>query len=167
MPESVNDYRDTVKSWGLVGVDRNGNYQLIFGENKNSKNEDFKTTIYLVPRQKNNEPKSRATYTLYRATSNTSRGCAIYIDGVIVSGTGYEETLEITRRAKVTIENTAGSSVNLSLSKIKVLIDGTREIISSEQVNIGYRGSYTFTMNSDMVFDVWTTAINPSDPMPM
>lgn len=167
LPESVNDYSDRVKSWGLVGIDRNGNRQLIFGENKNSKNENFKTTIYLVPRQKNNEPKSRATYTLYRATSNTSRGCAIYIDGVIVSGTGYEETLEITRRAKVTIENTAGSSVNLSLSKIKVLIDGTREIISSEQVNIGYRGSYTFAMNSDMVFDVWTTAINPSDPMPM
>ncbi len=167
LPESVNDYSDRVKSWGLVGVDRNGNRQLIFGENKNSKNENFKTTIYLVPRQKNNEPKSRATYTLYRATSNTSRGCAIYVDGVIVSGTGYEETLEITRRAKVTIENTAGSSVNLSLSKIKVLIDGTREIISSEQVNIGYRGSYTFAMNLDMVFDVWTTAINPSDPMPM
>lgn len=167
LPESVNDYGDRVKSWGLVGVDRNGNRQLIFGENKNSKNENFKTTIYLVPRQKNNEPKSRATYTLYRATSNTSRGCAIYVDGVIVSGTGYEETLEITRRAKVTIENTAASSVNLSLSKIKVLIDGTREIISSEQVNIGYRGSYTFAMNSDMVFDVWTTAINPSDPMPM
>lgn len=52
LPEIINNDSD-VKSWGLVGVDRNGNYQLIFGENKNSKNEDFKTAIYLVAKKKN------------------------------------------------------------------------------------------------------------------
>ena len=64
LPSSVNDNPDNTKSWGLVGVDRNGNYQLIFGENKNSKNEAFLTTIYLVAMKKNNEPSSRATYKL-------------------------------------------------------------------------------------------------------
>lgn len=53
LPSSVNDNPDNTKSWGLVGVDRNGNYQLIFGENKNSRNEAFVTSIYLVAMRKN------------------------------------------------------------------------------------------------------------------
>lgn len=52
LPSSVNDYIDATKSWGLVGIDKNGNRQLIFGENKNAQNEAFLTTIYMVPIQK-------------------------------------------------------------------------------------------------------------------
>lgn len=63
LPASVNDTIEgkVAKSWGLVGKDRNGNWQLIFGENKNSKemSSEFDTTIYLVARRKNNEPQSR------------------------------------------------------------------------------------------------------------
>ena len=39
-------------SWAFCGKDRNGNWQLIFGENKQSLNESFNKTLYLVCRAK-------------------------------------------------------------------------------------------------------------------
>lgn len=164
LPSSINDYIDVTKSWGLVGIDKNGNSQLIFGENKNAKNEAFDTTIYLVPLQKNNEPKSRATYTLTRAHDSTSVACDIYVDGELTHGIEYGSSMEIRRYANVTIYNSynISSSVNLSISKVK-----GNEIVSSEEIRIKRGESYTFTLTGDMVFDVWTTGSsgggNPGD----
>lgn len=56
LPEVVT--RPSTISWGLAGLDRNGNYQLIFGENKKGY-EPFSNKIYLVAKKKNNEPQSR------------------------------------------------------------------------------------------------------------
>lgn len=86
LPSSVNSYIDNTKSWGLVGIDKNGNRQLIFGENKNAKNESFLTTIYLVPRQKNNEPRSKATYMLSVEEGSTHKngGYSVYANGIFL-----------------------------------------------------------------------------------
>ena len=157
LPSSVNDYIDVTKSWGLVGTDRNGNHQLIFGENKNAQNEAFLTTIYLVAMQKNNEPQARATYTLARVQSTTSVGCWVYVDGELTGGIEYGSSMDIPRHASVMIYNSHYAGVNLTLNKIKILGDGSYEIVSTEQLYIKYRGSYTFTLTTDMAFNVWTT----------
>lgn len=51
LPDGVNLSLST-RSWGLVGVDKYGNSQLIFGENKNVQYDPFEKTIYIVPRKK-------------------------------------------------------------------------------------------------------------------
>ncbi len=51
LPSTIND-ESYNQGWGLCGQDRNGNWQLIFGENKNAKNEAFSTTIYLIASKK-------------------------------------------------------------------------------------------------------------------
>ena len=56
LPSAINGYMANnapVVSWGFVGEDKNGGYQLIFGENRNG-NMPFKDTIYLVGMAKNN-----------------------------------------------------------------------------------------------------------------
>ena len=167
LPSSVNDYINATKSWGLVGTDRNGNRQLIFGENKNAKNEEFLRTIYLVPRQKNNEPQARATYTLTRTQSSSSVGCWVYIDEDLTGGIAYGSSMEIHRQASVKIWNSHSAGVNLTISKVKNHIDGTKEIISTEIFYIPYRGSYSFTMSSDMEFNVWTTHVSGGTSTPV
>lgn len=51
LPSTINDEIYN-QAWGLCGKDGNGNWQLIFGENKNAKNEAFSTTIYLIASKK-------------------------------------------------------------------------------------------------------------------
>lgn len=156
LPSSVNDYIDVTKSWGLVGTDRNGNHQLIFGENKNAQNEVFLTTIYLVAMQKNNEPKSRATWRLQYVVGINNVGGIIYVDEVQRS---FDDngSMEIPRGSTVRIENNHYAGVNLTLNKIEFRNDDTYEVLSTEQIHISYRGSYSFTMTMDMACSIWTT----------
>lgn len=53
LPEVINGSFEsgTVCAWGLVGLDKNGNNQLIFGENRTD-TKPFKRTLYLVPMKK-------------------------------------------------------------------------------------------------------------------
>ncbi len=53
LPEAINGSFEsgTVCAWGLVGLDKNGNNQLIFGENRTD-TKPFKRTLYLVPMKK-------------------------------------------------------------------------------------------------------------------
>lgn len=153
LPSSVNDYIDVTKSWGLVGIDKNGNRQLIFGENKNAKNEAFLTTIYLVPMQKNNEPQARATYTLSLADTSSHESnilFSIYVDGVFYGQSG---NFELPRDAEVTVKNNW-------VRGFYFVVDGTRTWGA-------YQKSFTFKITKDMTYYVWDTYVDPSEPMPV
>ena len=59
LPSAINDKYPFVlgakipmTSWFLVGVDKNGNRQLIFGKNRTNLSKDFNTELYLVGRKK-------------------------------------------------------------------------------------------------------------------
>ena len=55
LPDDIETYPNMptpALSWAFCGKDRNGNWQLIFGENKQSLNESFNKTLYLVCRAK-------------------------------------------------------------------------------------------------------------------
>ena len=152
LPSSVNDYIDVTKSWGLVGIDKNGNRQLIFGENKNAQNEAFLTTIYLVAMQKNNEPQARATYTLTVADTTSHEeevSFSFYVDGVSY-GRG---DLEFPRGAEITVKNT-------HVRGFYFVLDGT-------STWIGYQKTFTYKLTKDMEYYAWDTYVNPTDPMPM
>ena len=152
LPSSVNDYIDVTKSWGLVGTDRNGNHQLIFGENKNAKNEAFLTTIYLVAMQKNNEPQARATYKLTVADTMSHEedvSFSFYVDGVSY-GRG---DLEFPRGVEIIIKNTH--------------VRGFYFVLDGVSTWIGYKKSFAFKLTKDMEYYVWDTYVNPNDPIPM
>ena len=152
LPSSVNDYIDVTKSWGLVGIDKNGNRQLIFGENKNAQNEAFLTTFYLVAMQKNNEPQARATYTLTVADTTSheeSVSFSFYVDGVSY-GRG---DLEFPRGVEITVKNT-------HVRGFYFVLDGT-------STWIGYQKSFTFKLTKDMEYYAWDTYVSPTDPMPV
>ena len=152
LPSSVNDYIDATKSWGLVGIDKNGNRQLIFGENKNAQNEAFLTTIYLVAMQKNNEPQARATYTLTVADTTSHEeevSFSFYVDGVSYGRGG----LEFPRGVEITVKNT-------HVRGFYFVLDGT-------STWIGYQKTFTFKLTKDMEYYAWDTYVNPTDPMPM
>lgn len=44
----INNYQ----AWAYVGKDKNGNYQIIFGENKDLNGSAFETELYLLPMHK-------------------------------------------------------------------------------------------------------------------
>ncbi|MDE6442182.1 MAG: hypothetical protein K2L12_05480 [Clostridia bacterium] len=48
LPKAINNY----SAWALMGKDKNGNYQIIFGENKDLNGSDFETELYLLPMHK-------------------------------------------------------------------------------------------------------------------
>ncbi len=48
LPDEINDY----KAWAFMGKDKNGNWQIIFGENRDLKSSDFETELYLLPMHK-------------------------------------------------------------------------------------------------------------------
>ena len=153
LPSSVNDYIDVTKSWGLVGIDKNGNRQLIFGENKNAKNETFLTTIYLVPMQKNNEPQARATYTLSLADTSSHESnilFSIYVDGVFYGQSG---NFELPRDAEVTVKNN--------------WVRGFYFVVNDTRTWVAYQKSFTFKITKDMTYYVWDTYVDPSEPMPV
>lgn len=126
LPQTINDETFN-RSWGLAGRDRNGNYQLIFGENKKA-NEQFQTTIYLVPRAKNKgEPRASSLYVLTRTQSYSSVGCWIYVDNELIGDIGYN-SWEIARNSVVRIYNSQASSVSL--------------ILDGQKIPLGYKGSY-------------------------
>lgn len=152
LPSSVNDYIGTTKSWGLVGIDKNGNRQLIFGENKNAKNEAFKTTIYLVAMQKNNEPPARASYTLVQVNANSSN----ILFSVYVGEDFYGQSgdFEFQRGTFVTIKNSWTSGFNF--------------VLDGESTWIPYQGRFTFKLTKDMGYYVWASdSSNPNNPMPV
>lgn len=157
LPDSINDYPADTKSWGLVGIDRNDNRQLIFGENKNAQDEAFLTTIYLVAMQKNNEPKARSSWRLQYVEAINDAGNNF----VLVEDEYYDldeqDGVDVVRGARVTIKNNHFSAVYLTLNTVNFLNDGTYEVIKSEQHYIKYRGSYSFIMKADMTYSVWTT----------
>lgn len=153
LPSSVNDYIEVTKSWGLVGTDRNGNRQLIFGENKNARNEAFLTTIYLVAMQKNNEPQARATYTLSLADTPSHESnilFSIYADGILYGRSG---DFELPRDAEVTVKNNW-------VRGFYFVVDGTRTWVA-------YQKSFTFKITKDMEYYVWDTYVDSSEPMPV
>lgn len=45
LPASVNGYN----AWALLGKDKNGNHQVIFGENRNLHGDNFNTDLFIVP----------------------------------------------------------------------------------------------------------------------
>jgi hypothetical protein len=141
LPSSVNSYIDNTKSWGLVGIDKNGNRQLIFGENKNAKNESFLTTIYLVPRQKNNEPRSKATYMLSVEEGSTHKngGYSVYANGIFYGQSG---DFELPRRADITIQNDSPYALYIK-------VDGIEHYVK-------YKGSFSFCLTKNMTYAVRT-----------
>ncbi len=154
LPSSVNDYIDVTKSWGLVGVDKNGNRQLIFGENKNVQNEAFLTTIYLVAMQKNNEPQARATWRmLLENDAESVEGC-IEINGKIAY---FDENynLHIPRNAFVSITNIQAFTINLTLRSVRFNVDDSYEIIEVQGITLLSNETYTFTMKGDMTCRAW------------
>lgn len=48
LPEPINDYQ----AWAFMGKDKNGNWQIIFGENSDLQGSAFKTELYLLPMHK-------------------------------------------------------------------------------------------------------------------
>ncbi len=130
------EYKKTCRSWGLVGMDRYGNYQLIFGENRDGVNE-FDEMLYLVPIAKINELKQKATYTLTCESSNASH--SLYVDGLLV--VFENNATEIPRNAVVTVENT-------HIRSFKFTLDGVTQ-------SIGAGRSITFTMSKDMTYKVY------------
>lgn len=153
LPSSVNDYIDVTKSWGLVGIDKNGNRQLIFGENKNAKNEAFLTTIYLVAMQKNNEPQARATYKLSLADTTAHESNVLYSVYVGDDFYGQSGDFEFPRGTEITIKNSH--------------VRGFYFVLDGASTWIGYKKSFTFKLTKDMEYYVWDTYVNPTDPMPM
>lgn len=51
-PKEFDELPSWFKSWALVGRDRNGNLQLIYGENRGSNDADFGKTLYLYTKKK-------------------------------------------------------------------------------------------------------------------
>ncbi len=137
LPSSVNDNPDNTKSWGLVGVDRNGNYQLIFGENKNSKDEPFLTTIYLVATKKDRP----FAYKLYWNKKK-----------------GWDHlTYSISANAKVFIQNERDYEIE---SGVEVSIKNTEEadiffVLNGKMVAIPSQKTYTFTLTGDSEYFVF------------
>ncbi len=48
LPVQINDYA----AWALMGKDSNGNWQIVFGENRDLKGSEFNTELYLLPMHK-------------------------------------------------------------------------------------------------------------------
>lgn len=48
LPSTINNY----VAWAYMGKDKNGNWQIIFGENRDLKGTDFETVLYLLPMHK-------------------------------------------------------------------------------------------------------------------
>lgn len=48
LPDTINNY----SAWAYMGKDKNGNWQIIFGENRDLNGSDFKTELYLLPMHK-------------------------------------------------------------------------------------------------------------------
>lgn len=145
LPSIINKYSST-KSWGLVGVDRNGNYQLIFGENRKSNDNPFHCTIYLVAKRKNNEPAQKATFTLsidQESSHDTSVLHSIFVDNELVD-IAEENEIEIPHGAIVTIRNDMGTSIWLR-------VDGLSRTVA-------YKSSYSFTIRKDTKYAVWKTS---------
>ena len=140
LPSSVNSYIDIAKSWGLVGKDQYDNWQLIFGENRRGI-ENFNTTIYLVPRQKNNEPRSKATYMLSVEEGSTHKngGYSVYANGIFYGQSG---DFELPRRADITIQNDSPYALYIK-------VDGIEHYVK-------YKGSFSFCLTKNMTYAVRT-----------
>lgn len=48
LPPDINEYQ----AWAYLGKDKKGNYQIIFGENKDLEGSDFEKELYLLPMHK-------------------------------------------------------------------------------------------------------------------
>ena len=60
LPEWLNtsEYSFKFQSWALVGTDRNGNEQIIFGQNRIRDGEPFERTLYLYTKKKEVYPRT-------------------------------------------------------------------------------------------------------------
>jgi hypothetical protein len=47
LPSTINSYN----AWALLALDKNGNYQIVFGENRAYNGEDFDLTLYMIPKR--------------------------------------------------------------------------------------------------------------------
>ena len=162
LPGGINSSTD-IKSWSLVGIDKNGNAQLIFGENKNARNEAFLTTIYLVAIQKNNEPPQRSTWRLQYYNLPSSVGAEVLINNAPSYGFDENGGLDVQKGSTVTLVNNRNTDVNLTLRKGKNLPDGSWEESESNVYIIKGYGSYSFTITSDVLYSVWTTGSSGGD----
>ena len=144
LPSSVNDEMfdgNKALSWLLVGQDRNGNWQLIFGQTKTGRmvGKDFRKTWYLVPRQKRNEPPARTTWTLSLDTQNNESDISITVNGVVP-----QAVMEYPKNTQITIDNYHYRWIYLN-------VNGT-------DIEIPVNGSYTFTLTRNTTYYVWDTA---------
>lgn len=156
LPASVNGTIEgkAAKSWGLVGKDRNGNWQLIFGENKSSRNvaSEFDSTIYLVARRKNNEPHARATYKLSLADTgmhNPNISFAVYVGETFY---GQNGDFEIPRGYEVTIKSTQNIGFYF-------VLDGVSTWLEQGEL-------FTFQLTKDMQYYVYDMYVDPNEPLP-
>ena len=144
LPSSVNDKMfegNKALSWLLVGQDRNGNWQLIFGQTKTGAlvGKSFRTTLYLVPRQKRNEPPARTTWTLSLDTQNNESDISITVNGIVP-----QAVIEYPKNTQITIDNYHYRWIYLN-------VNGT-------DIEIPVNGSYTFTLTRNTTYYVWDTA---------
>jgi hypothetical protein len=47
LPSKINNYN----AWALLALDKNGNYQIVFGENRAYDGTSFKTELYMIPKR--------------------------------------------------------------------------------------------------------------------
>lgn len=94
---------------------------------------------------------------MIRDESSSIVSYQIYVDEEFVGEIESGSSIDTRRLAKVRIFNSHYSGINFTFKKIKLLGGGGYELISTEKIYIPYRGTYSFTMTSDIAFDVWTT----------
>lgn len=138
LPDEVNKTEET-KSWGLIGTDRNGNHQLIFGENRKG-TDPFNLTIYLVARKKNNEPPSRAReickIIVWDSFPHIDIPFHFYVNGI-----RYERGNQEFQKGVEVIVKGVGS-------KEFYFDDGVAHTVSNTK-------TYTFKLENDITYSTW------------
>ncbi len=146
LPAAVNNL--LYYAWALVGIDRNGNEQVIYGENRHL-GETFNTTLYLrtektVSGIPAGEKKYKLTYGGAGESNVVTNGIWFYINGDTSMSDVAGTSGELPAGTSVTFRNGSGKNGYLHLNA-KLIAMGTYDSAMGG-------GEYTFTLDEDTTY---------------